>query len=73
MVVAVIHLSDSLGLDMHGPAACRIYEKGGGGGGLELGCEMKGISLHLAKRGSNNITSSFVATRTNMFPLYNPT
>ena len=35
-------------------------------GAAEVGSETKGPDLYLAKRGSNNITSSSVATRANM-------
>ena len=46
--------------------------KGEGGGegrrGLEAASEMKGTGLNLAKTESDNITSSFIATRTNPFP-----
>ena len=34
---------------------------------------MKGTNLYLARKGSDGITSSFVATRTNLFPSHNRT
>ena len=37
-------------------------------GAAEVGSVMKRMGLHLAKRGSEGITSSFVAIRTNLFP-----
>ena len=41
---------------------------GGGGGESEEGGEDEGIGLHVAKRGCDEITSSFVTTRTNLIP-----
>ena len=36
----------------------------------EMGSEMKGTGLYVAKRGSDGMTSCFVTLRTNLFPLY---
>ena len=38
-----------------------------------MGSEMKTSGLYIAKRGSNNITSSFAAVRTNLIPSYSLT
>ena len=50
----------SLDSDTQGHATCGIHVRGQ----LKMGSEIKGTDLHLAKRGSGNVTSSCVAMRT---------
>ena len=49
----------SLSFDTHGHATC--------GGQLEVGSVMEGKGLYLAEKGSDDITSSFVAIGSNLF------
>ena len=46
--------------------SCTAYKRWA----VEVGSIIKGTGLYLTKRGSGGITSSFVATKTNLGKLY---
>ena len=49
---------------------CNSWNPQEGGRWLEIGSVMEGTGLYLTKRGCDDIASSFVTMKTNLFPSY---